>query len=161
METKTLIQQSANVLRITELQKGNVVKLIKKEYSSLEAYFGVVIDLLNSGKETYIHLLLFKKSYGKIEGSIEIHNGSEDLSLFPATIEEVKEELGNALEGIARDIEEERKKLHDKIESYERAKEFVEGETSKQLTEASFEELTIQEYKEEEKIKQIEAIKGE
>jgi len=161
MQTRTLIQSSTNILRITELHKGNVIKLIDETYNSNEAYFGVVTDLLNSGKKTFIQLLLFKRDYNNVTGQVKIYNGNDDISLFPATIEEVKDDMASALKGLSDTIEKEKKELERKIEAYKSAESFVTGETSKKLTEASFEEVTTEEFKEEEKIKQIEAIKEE
>lgn len=100
METKTLIQASANILRITELQEGNVIKIVEKEYNSMESHFGIVLDLLNSGKETFIEILIFKQSYNSVEGKVKLFSGSEDLALFPATTEEVEEALGKSLKGL-------------------------------------------------------------
>ena len=159
METKTLIQSSAKILRITELQKGNVVKYIDKTYSTIEAHFGIVTDLYNSGNETFIQMLLFKKSYNDVTGEVKLFNGSADLALFPATIEEVRADMAGALKGLKEKIDTGEKELLNKREAYLAAESFISGELSDQLTEASFETLTTEEYKEEEKIKQIEAIK--
>ena len=160
METKTLIQASAKILRVTELHKGNVVKLVDKEYSSHEIKYGIVLDLLNSGMETYIQLLLFKKSYGEIAGELKLFKGTTDLALFPATIDEVKEDMGEAIERLGESLLKERKTLDDKFLALAKAKEFVTGKLSQDLTEASFETLTIEEFQEEEKLKKIEAIEN-
>lgn len=158
MQTKTIIQSNANILRITDLQKGNVIKLIKKEYSSNEVFFGIVTDLLNSGDETFVVMLLFKKSYSELVGKVEVYKGTDDIALFPATIDDVKSDLSNILQHLQKDIEEDKEKLNKKIEAYERAKDFVSGSMSKKLTSASFEEVTTEQYIGERKQKQIEAI---
>lgn len=50
MQTRNLIQASANILKITNLVIGDCVKLVEEEYSSPQIYYGVVTDLLNSGE---------------------------------------------------------------------------------------------------------------
>ena len=158
METKTLIQSSANILRITDLQKGNTVKVVTKEYSSHEIMYGVVTDLLNSGKETYIQFLLFKNNYGDVEGNVKVYSGSEDIALFPATIEEVKEHLDGAIERMGKKLEKEKDELNNKIQAFETAKDFVSGQTSSKLLETSFEEITTAQFNKEQKQKKIAEI---
>ena len=158
MQTKTLIQSSANILRITDLQKGNTVKIVTKEYSSNEIMYGVVTDLLNSGEKTYIQLLLFKESYENVKGSVKVYSGDEDIALFPATIEDVKKHLADAVQRMGKKLEEEKHELQNKIEAFETAKDFVNGQTSAKLTETSYEEITTSQFNDEQKQKKIAEI---
>ena len=166
MQTKTLIQSSANILRITDLQKGNTVKVIKKDYSDNKIFFGVVTDLLNSGESTFIELLLFEKSYNDLKGKVVVYirvnttylDGKDDIALFPATVEEVETDLSDALKLLARDIEKSEDELLKKKNAYEKASEFVSGEMQKKLQSTSFKEITTQQYLDEEKQKKILAI---
>jgi len=161
MQTKTLIQSSANILRITDLQKGNTVKVIKKDYSDNKIFFGVVTDLLNSGESTFIELLLFEKSYNDLKGKVVVYDGKDDIALFPATVEEVETDLSDALKLLARDIEKSEDELLKKKNAYEKASEFVSGKMQKKLQSTSFEEITTRQYLDEEKQKKILAISGE
>ena len=158
MQTKTLIQSSANILRITDLQKGNTVKVIKKDYSDNKIFFGVVTDLLNSGESTFIELLLFEKSYNDLKGKVVVYDGKDDIALFPATVEEVETDLSDALKLLARDIEKSEDGLLKKKNAYEKASEFVSGEMQKKLQSTSFKEITTQQYLDEEKTRKILAI---
>jgi len=159
MQTKTMIQSQANVLRITEIQKGNVIKMVEKDYSGTKILFGVVTDLMNSGENTFIQLLLFERSYGDIKGKVKIYSGDEDLALFPATVEEVKNDMGAVLPELQKKVEKAKEDLANQIHALEEAESFISGETAKKLTEASFVELTMPEYAAEKKAKQIAAIK--
>ena len=161
MQTKTLIQSSANILRITELQKGNVVKVIDSSYSDKKINFGVVTDLLNEGEKTFIQILLFEQSYSDVKGKIKIYEGTDNIPLFPATVEEVKEHMVDALTGMKKSIENDREALLKKEQVYKTAEEFVSGQTSKKLTEASFEEITTDKYTQEKKEAEIKRIQGE
>jgi hypothetical protein len=156
METRTLIQAQANVLRVTALKKGDVVKLIEKEYSSNEIYYAVVIDMLNTGKETFLQLLQYKTQYGDISASIKTYDGTKDIALFPATIEEVQEHFESAIKSMKTKIEDKKKELQKEQDALVKLEGFVDGELSKKLTTASFEEITQETYnKRVEELKQL------
>lgn len=147
MQTKNLIQASANVIKITRLVKGDVVKLVEDgSYSGAEIYYGVVTDLLNSGDKSYVQIMRYKKSYNAIDCDIKTYSGDKDLSLFPASVEEVQEELKEVVARIERDLADEEKKLDAKRLGLQRAKEFVSFETSKKLRNSEFKEITQTEY---------------
>lgn len=146
METRTLIQAQANVLRVTALKKGDVVKLIEKEYSGNEIYYAVVIDMLNTGKETFLQLLQYKKQYSDITASIKTYDGSKDIALFPATIAEVQEHFESAVKDMRNKIEDRKKDLQKDQEALAKLQSFSEGELSRKLTAASFEEITQKTY---------------
>ena len=52
MQTKQIVQSSANVIRITKLVKGDIYK--RFEQNSDDTYFGIVTDVLNDGINTII-----------------------------------------------------------------------------------------------------------
>ena len=161
MQTKTLIQAQANILRITELKKGNVVKVIDTSYSDKKINFGVVTDLLNEGEKSFIQILLFEQSYNNVTGKIKVYEGNDDIPLFPATVEEVQEHMTEALTGLQKGIIKDEEDLRKKKQVYKTAKDFVSGQTAKKLTEAGFEEITTSQYLEEKKIAKIKEIQGE
>lgn len=147
MQTRNIIQTQANVIKITSLVKGNVVKLIEKEYGdSFKTSYGVVLDLLNSGTKTFIQILKYEKSYGGVKAEIKTFGGEDDLTIFPSTVEEVKEFFSGSIQKLESDIEDEKKKLQDKIEAVEKAKKFANGELSKTLSEPEFTETTQKEF---------------
>lgn len=146
MQTKHLIQTSANVISITNLVKGNVVKIIEDRYSEPEISYGVVIDLMNTGSKTFIEMLVYKKSYSSVDAKVQVYSGEKDINFFPADPNEVKEYLNETLESIQMSIKQDKENLQKKIEAYEKAKEFVSGELSKKLLETSFVEISQVEY---------------
>lgn len=148
MQTKNLIQASANVIKITSLVKGDVIKMVEESsYSTPEIYYGVVLDLLNDGDKTFIQIMRYKKGYASIDTDIKTYNGSKDLSIFPATVKEIEEELQSAINQIETSIKEEEKKLASKKEALKTAKDFVSYETSRQLSEVNYKEISTQEFK--------------
>lgn len=147
MQTRNIIQTQANVIKITSLVKGNVVKIIEKEYSdTYKTCYGVVLDLLNSGTKTFLQILKYEKSYNDVKGEIKTYSGEDDLTIFPSSPEEVKEFFSGAIDSVSNQIEEDKKKLQEKIDALEKAKKFTTGELSKELSEPGFNEMTQEEY---------------
>lgn len=152
MQMKNLIQASANVIKIVNLKIGDVVKQVETSgYSNDGVYFAVVTDILNNGEEAFVQLTRYKKEYRSIDCDIKTYSGKSDLNIFPATVEEVKEHLAEAIYRIEKDLKEEQIKLDNKRVSLDRARDFVSMETSRKLTEVSFREMPQVEYN---KIKQ-------
>jgi hypothetical protein len=161
MKTQNLIQTVANVIKITSLKKGDVVKIIDSSSYNTEVSFAVVLDLMNDGENAFIEFLKYKKSYNSVDAEIKIYKGTEDLSLFPTNIEELKENFNNTIENLNNKIEEKKEELQKMIVGRDKAKEFISGELSKTLSEVEFSEIEqskfIQLQKEkEEKIKELE-----
>lgn len=142
MKTQNVIQTVANVIKITSLKKGDVVKMIESSsYSSPESYYAVVLDMLNDGENTYLELLKYKKSYGDVDAEIKLYKGTDDISLFPTSIEEIKEHFEDCISKIEKGIEDDKEKLQKKIEGLNKAKDFISGELSKNLTVVEFSEI--------------------
>ena len=158
METKTMIQASANVLKVTTLEKGNVIKYIDESSYNREIQYGVVLDLLNSGTETFIQLLLYKKEYSDVKSEVKLFKGTEQVNIFPATVEEAAKYLEDAVEGLAKSIATAKNDLNKKMEAFAAAQEFVSGEKSRKLTQVSFTEISQAQFDEGEKQKKIEEL---
>ena len=161
MQTKNVIQTVANVIKITSLKKGDVVKMVESNYSSIESYYAVVLDMLNDGENTFIELLRYKKRYDEVDAEIKLYKGTDDISLFPTSLYELKEHFESSIKCIEKSINDDKEKLQKKIEGLNKAREFVSGELSKTLTEVEFSEIEqskfIQLQKEkQERIKELE-----
>ncbi len=146
MQTKTLIQQEANVIKIVNLKVGDAFKQITDEYSSVHTYHGVVIDLLCSGEKTFITILRYKVSYSSISAEILTYSGDTDLNLFPCTIEELQSYLSDAIKSLEKDIIKTKEILQNDIVALEKAREFVSGELSKKLSVMSYKEISYDTY---------------
>ena len=64
MHTKQIIQASANVIRITNLRKGDVYKRIDDSSYGDKVHYGVVLNLYNNGEKTYIETIEYKARAG-------------------------------------------------------------------------------------------------
>ena len=142
MQTKNIIQSQANIIRITSLQKGNVVKIINEGYSEPELLYGVVLDLFNDGTKTFIQILQYKAGYSGVKSEIKLYSGDKELIIFPAELNEVQEYFQGAIDSIKRSIESKEEELAKARLGLKNALEFVSGEMGKKLTLVSFEEAS-------------------
>lgn len=102
-----MIQATARIIRITELAKGNIVKVIKTNYSTPELFYGVVTDVMQSESNAIVELLLYKKNYGDVTlESMLLTGNSKDLEIFPAEkaditdyFEKIKEAYQEKIDG--------------------------------------------------------------
>ena len=147
METRQIIQNSANVVRITHLKKGDVYKRIDEAtYGGPSIYYGVVIELLNDGTKTFIETLEYKKDYGQVTAEVKVFAGDNDVSIYPASPDEVRHYLSDAIEGMHRRVKEKQEELNKLKEAAENAEAFVSGETAKQLFAPEYESLAQMDY---------------
>ena len=153
METKNLIQTTANVIRITNLKRGDCVKIISKDYSSKKVKFGVVIDLMNDGKSTFIEMLEYKKDWSSVETDYVIYGGDDDIAMFPVEPGEIEEFLNDTVKSMQKKIKEKNEELEVLNKGYLKAKEFVSGELQKKLTRVDFKEIPQKDY--DKKVKQL------
>ena len=147
MQTKTIIQQSCNVIRITSLAKGNIYKRVDDTYGATVKY-GVVLDLFNTGEKTFIQTLEYTTSYRNVDAEIKVFKGDDDLAIFPATKDEIEEYFSSAISGLRKSIEDKKKELQEAENGLNRALEFTNGELTKQLVEVEFKEIGQVEYNE-------------
>ena len=146
MQTKNLIQMTANVVKITNLKKGDLIKMIEKEYSGCKTCYGIVLDLLNDGKSSFIEILKYDKSYNEIKACIKTYSGDDDISIFPAKLEELKSDMGDIIKSLSDGIEDNKKELLVKINALKKVKEFASGEMQRKIQEVEYREMTQEEY---------------
>lgn len=141
MKTHTLVQASANIIRVTSLKKGNIFKLIDSpSYGDAELAYCVVLDIFNDGDKTFIQVLRYKVSYSTVTAEIKLIKGDTDVSLFPASKEEVMKYFSNAMESMEYGILKKTEELEKAKEAFEHAKKFVKGEMENELTEIEYKE---------------------
>ena len=147
MQTKQVVQASANVVRITNVSAGDVYKRFEQTSYSDYTYYGIIRCVHNDGENTVIEALEFKKEYSNLQFSNKIFtNKTEDLAMFPAT----PEELNMEMDGIRKKKEKEIENKRDEILKLE--KEIIDieniesGEILKDLKAMSYKELSQNEY---------------
>ena len=158
MQTKSIVQASANVIRIVNLKRGDIYKRYEESsYGSDKVHYGIVNSINNNGDETFIEATEFAVNYSKMEASMKIFSGEKDIAIFPATIEDIEAEFGRCRNGLKEEIQ----KKKDEIVGLERALETTErllsGEMQRELSTPEFRELPQQEFNQ----KKLEAKQSE
>jgi hypothetical protein len=145
MQTKQIIQSSANVIRITNIAKGNVYKRFE---DSDYVYYGIVTDVLNDGINTIITATEYRKSWSSMEVSQKIMKGEKEYVLFPADIKEIESEFQSVISSKERDIVGYRKSIAEAEATIELTNKLISGELSKEPSSPSYKELTQEEFNE-------------
>jgi len=143
MQTKQIIQASANVIRITKLSKGNIYKRFD---DSDYTYYGIVTDVLNDGINAIITSTEYRKSWSSMDVSQKVIKGEKDYVLFPATLEEIESEFQSVIDSKERDIENSKKSIKEAEKVIEVTKKLISGEMQKELSTPEFKELSQVDY---------------
>lgn len=160
MQTKNIVQASANVIRITNLQTGDLYKRFDDSQYSRDVKFGFVRNVYNDGEKTYIEAVEYKKSYRDIEANIYIIRGDNDVSIFPATIGEVENEFKDALVNIQKAITDKREEIKKLEQALETTQQLVSGELQAKLSTPTFKEMTQAEFNEKIRIQEAKKIEA-
>jgi hypothetical protein len=146
MNTKNLVQTSVNVIRIVNLKKGDIYKRYEDSTYSSGVYYGLVKDIKNNGEEVFIEAVEYKKSYSDITADLKIYSGDKDLSIFPATLDEIQNEFGEVIEKLNKEIESKNKEIENKKKCIEDTKKLLSGELSNMIQSAEYKEMTQGEF---------------
>ena len=155
MQTKSIIQANANVIRIVNLKKGDIYKRIddSSSYNSDELKYGVIQQVYNDGEKTFIESIEYTKSYGEIKAEVEIFTGTKDISIYPVELSEIEKHFANAMKLLEDNLEEKKKEVYQIEKSIKSGKQFISGELSKKLSVVKYKELSQSEYEKQKKVK--------
>lgn len=114
MQTKTLIEASAEVLTITRLKAGDVYKRIAPPtYSGDPALkLGVVTSVMNNGEDSAFTSLELTPTYAGITAETKVFTAGMDLVIFPATPDEIQVHCTDAQRGADKAVQEAAEKLN-------------------------------------------------
>lgn len=93
MQTKTLVEASADIITITSLKAGDVYKRLEKSYSGYSVNFGVVTSVLHNGTDAAILAIEWKGSFREITAESKVFGTDDDIKIFAAEPAEVREHL--------------------------------------------------------------------
>lgn len=150
MQTRSVVQASANVIRITNVQKGNIYKRFD---SNDYTYYGVVTGVHNDGVHTIIEATEYRKSWREMQASHKIIKGTEDVAIFPATLDEIKAEFASVVDEKKREIETKLKEIETAKDIIALTEKLISGELSKELSTVGFSEMSQPEF--DEKVKAL------
>lgn len=145
MNIQNAIQSSANVIRVTSVQAGDVYKRFDRSYDD-KVYFGIVTGVHNDGKTAVIQATEYSVSYGTLDINIKVLRGDKDYVLFPATPKDLTGGLGDIAGRKRKEIgtkQAEIEKLEAEILEVDR---LLSGEAIKDTRAMSYTELTQTEY---------------
>lgn len=145
MNTKQIIQSSANVIRISKLSKGSIYKRFESNYDD-RAYYGVVNSIYNDGNNTVIEATEYKYSWKSLEANIKIMTGEKDYILFPTTLEELQNQFNCVVEEKEKEIKDKEKSIEECKKVIDITKRLISGEMQKDLVMADFKEMSQEEY---------------
>jgi len=151
MQTKQIVQASANVIRITNIQKGNLYK--RFDESGDYTYFGIVTDVLNDGNNTIITSTEYRKSWGDMNVENKVIRGEKDFIIFPAVLEDFELEFQDVISKKEREIQNKKEEIIKAEKTIEITRKLLSGELQKELSTPEFKEMTQVEFNE--KLKEI------
>lgn len=94
MNVSTFIQPTAEVVSIASLRVNDVYKRLQKGYGdTYEMRFGIVRDVVNNGQDAAFTALEFSPYGNSVNTEIKTYGSGSDLSLFPATVEEITDQF--------------------------------------------------------------------
>lgn len=146
MNTQQIVQTSANVIRIVNLRVGDIYKRYSDSAYDNSMFYGIVKSIDNNGEQTFITATEYKKSYSKIEASLFVIRGDKDVSIFPCSIDEVKQEFGNVVSGVEKEIEGLKKSIVEKEQIIKDTTALLDGTLAQSLQTPEYRELTQSEY---------------
>lgn len=117
METKTLIQASAQIMTLVNIKKGDIYKRFQAStYSGGDdkLFYGTVLDVMHNGEEAVISAVEFDGDYSGTSITHKVFGGNRELQLFPATVEEMQFGLQHVIESGERAVESARVDLEKK-----------------------------------------------
>lgn len=154
MQTKQVVQSSANVIRITSVSAGDVYKRFDESYDD-RVYYGVVKAVHNDGDKTIIESVEYRYSWSSLDVNYKVIKGEKDFVIFPSSPEELNLELSKAKK-------EKQKEITDAQEKIEKAERLlieidgmISGETFKSLKAMSYKELTQDQFDERKKLLEL------
>ena len=142
MQTKSLIQSSANVIRVINLKAGDIYKRYSDSSYDTSCFYGIVKRINNNGEKTFIESIEYKKSYNSISADFKVWGGDKEVDIFPTTLDEIQEEFGNVITMLEKEIEDKKKEIENKKKCIAETQLLLSGELSDKLQTAEFKEMT-------------------
>ena len=104
MDTRQLIEASAEVITITRLQAGDVYKRIEEGGYGSPLRFGIVQSVMNNGTESAFTALEFTPGYNTVSSEIKVFAAGKPIALFAAAPVEVEEHCNQVITAAAAQV---------------------------------------------------------
>ena len=114
MKTETFVKDSTDIIRVISLSEGDAYRrLVKKGYGDdRQLAYGIVTGAMSNGEETVITAteVTLNDGYGSTPEIKQVtFAGDQDLVIFAAPIEDIREFMHQANRAQARKVEESEK----------------------------------------------------
>lgn len=146
MQTQSIVQASANVIRIVNLKVGDIYKRYNDSSYDSSMFYGIVKSIDNNGEKTFIHSMEYKKSYNNITASMYIIRGDKDVDIFPVSLEDFKAEFQSVIESTEKEIANLEKQISDKKLVLEDTQKLIDGTFVTVLSQPEYREMTQPEF---------------
>lgn len=144
MNTKNIIQASANVIRITSVKVGDIYKRFDDQYDY--TYFGIVKNVWNDGVSAIIESVEYRYSYSSIDVQYKTLKGTKDYTIFPATLEDLQNEFAGCISKKQKEIQEYKEKIITNEKLIIDTQKLLSGEMQKELNPIAYKTLTQAEF---------------
>lgn len=134
MKTKQIVQASAQVVEITNLQKGDVYKRMEDGRNS-SSHYGVVTDVLNDGEGAFIESVEYKKDWGEVKAEFKVFGGNDDVHFFPVKPQEIEQHFSDMLSSLEEKVEDKQKELGEAKRALKGAKNLLSDAQTNNLSE--------------------------
>lgn len=140
---KNLIRNNATIIRITELHRGDLFKFIEKSaYGSPVLRYAVVNDILSDGKDAFIEALTIQADWSTTHVEKRLFHGDENLNIYPASIEDLKQDLKNCFKLIENSVATKEKELKEAQDNVLFVKNLLNGTLQYKLQCVDFQEIS-------------------
>jgi hypothetical protein len=145
MQTKQLVQASANVIRITKIEKGDIYKRFSDDNND-DTKFGIVRNVYNDGENTVIEATEYSVSWRDMNVKNVVLRDKNDYILFPATLEDLQLEFKKVVSTKEYEINQKEKEIEEAKETIKITEKLISGEMQKELKTPEFKEMTQDKY---------------
>lgn len=147
MQTKSIVQASANVIRIVNLKQGDIYKRYEESsYGNDSVHYGIVNSINNNGDETFIEATEFKVSYSRMEATMKVFSGKKDIAIFPASVDDLQEDFGRCLANTRDEITKKKEEIIGLEKALVTTERLLSGEMQRELSTPDFKEMPQQEF---------------
>lgn len=148
MQTQSIVQSSANVIRIVNLKVGDIYKRYNDSSYDSSMFYGIVKSIDNNGEKTFIHAIEYKKSYSTITASMYIIRGDKDVDIFPVILDDFKTEFQSVLNETETEITKLEKQIVEKRKILKDTQDLIDGTFCTVLETPTYREMTQGEFNE-------------
>ena len=138
VEMSTIVKASVDVIHITKLKQGDVIKLIDINNGYDPIKFAIVTALYNDGNKTAVEVLSFKLSSYELVKEQKLLTEDTKYLIHPSSQAELETMLKDNLVYLEKSFDEKVRELDNRKQSLELARSIVNGTYAQSLSTPEF-----------------------